>query len=343
MAPFLIFFAKIPMAKKNNKPQKQNIDPNSNSLDLSKGFGNGAFASLKSLQEVRKAEAEDKALAQKQLEQARLEAQKAAQKAAELEWQYENATGRGKYTRFTEEDLTDTSNMSDMEIFEASMKKLDQADLYTEKFNKKEAPKKVVEAEHQVTMTEEEKEFALFTQEMAITQVQRLQKPGKKAKQTPVPERLNPNINAAPSERPANTRTDFVTPVVTVTQSVKGPDALAETQDQPQDPLTENQHHYLKEIHRYQERFGGIITLKLRGYALEAAMRRLNDFIDACCCEKRQYGLVICGKGLGSQGEPVIKLETIARCKADDRIVEYVPVLNEDGDFGSLYIVFKTK
>lgn len=332
------------MAKKSRSPQ--NNSPVSNSLDLSKGFSTSAFASLKSLQDIRKAEAEDRKLADAQKERERIEAAKAAQIAAKRERDIENATGHGAYARFTEEDLGDTSNMSDQEIFLASMAAMDGADLYQEKFNKKEKPVDKKKDEPVLTMTEEEREFAIFTQEMAITQVRRLDdRPGKKKKNRvpvqPVPQTLTPTFSAAPAETDNVMKTQYVAPTVTVTQSIKGNDVLDKSPEENPNDLTPVQKKYLKDINRYQERFGSVITLKLRGLALSAATQRLDDYLDACTRDKAPYGLIICGKGLGSLFEPVIKNMTISRLKADDRIVEYIPVINEDGDFGSLYVVFK--
>ncbi len=332
------------MAKKNKNPQPAF---SSNSLDMSKGFSTGAFDSLKSLQEIRKAEAEDRKIADAAKEQARLEAERQAAKAAKRARDIENATGKGAYNRFTEEDLQSNSNLSDEEIFLASMASMDGADLYQEKFNKKEKPVvKKKDDEPVLTMTEEEREFAIFTQEMAFTQVKRLDDiPGKKKKNRitfePVPKTLTPTLSAAPSTADNAMKTQYVAPSVTVTQAIKGDDVLASAQEEKSNALTTAQQKCLKEINRYQERFGSVITLKLRGLALSAATQRLDDFLKACIRDKAQYGLIICGKGLGSQGEPVIKNTTLARLKEDDHVSEYVPVLNEDGDFGSLYVVFK--
>lgn len=337
------------MAKKNhnhNTPAQTD-----HSLDMSKGFSTNAFSSLKSLQEIRKAEAEDKKIEEAQKALERRDAQKAAQKAAKRQIELENTTGRGAYMRFTEEDLQDASNLSDEEIFAASMAAMDHADLYQEKFNKKEDPiqKRQAQEEHPLTMTEEEKEFAIFTQEMAITQVRRLDSESSKKKKKnrivfePVPKTLTPTIDASPADTQSGMKTNYITPTVTVTQSIKGEDVLHTPQpDASDDPLTPSQHKCLKEINRYQERFGAVITLKLRGLVLNAAIHRLNDFLDSCERSKTQYGLIICGKGIGSKDEPVIKNTTVETLKSDDRIAEYIPVLNEDHDFGSIYVVFKT-
>ena len=335
------------MAKKNQH-NHSNAQPD-HSLDLSKGISTNAFSSLKSLQEIRKAAAEDRKLEEAQKAAERQKAQKAAQKAAKRQIELENSTGRGAYMRFTEEDLHDTSDLSDEEIFAASMDALDQADLYQEKFNKKEAPipKNAKPVEHTLTMTEEEKEFAIFTQEMAITQVRRLDSGQSKKKNRirfePVPKTLSPTIDATPTTTSSGMKTNFITPTVSVTQSIKGDDVIAQNAPPtPEDPLTPSQRKCLKEINRFQERFGSVITLKLRGLVLNAAMHRLNDFLDSCARTKTRYGLIICGKGIGSKDEPVIKNSTLETLRSDDRIAEYIPVLNEDNDFGSLYVVFKT-
>lgn len=334
------------MAKKNHKNHFQT--QTDNSLDLSKGFSTNAFSSLKSLQEIRKAEAEDKKLEEAKKSQERLLAQKAAQKAAKRQSELENATGRGPYMRFTEEDLQDDTGLSDEAIFAASMAAMDHADLYHEKFNKKEDLSSKCQKQHEpaLTMTEEEKEFAIFTQEMAITQVRRLDSGTSKKKNRlcfkAVPKTLTPALDASRTETQSGMKTNYITPTVTVTQAIKGEDILpSHGTSTADDPLTPSQRKCLKEINRYQERFGAVITLKLRGLVLSAAVHRLNDFLDACERSQERYALIICGKGLGSRDAPVIKNTTLEMLRADDRIAEYIPVINEDQDFGSLYVVFR--
>ena len=320
------------MAKK-----KQRTSDDSVQMDMSKGFSTGAFSSLKSLQDIRKSEEDERKEAA-----ARKEAQERARREAEKV--------QMRDFRFTEEDLHDDSDMSDAEIFEASMMQMDKkVDVYQSKFNIKEAPKaqaKTEEADH-LTMSDEEREFALFTQEMAISNVQRLTAPTKpvhktrnKGKYNQKPEmleNLNPvSIDSTPSVQETGMRTDFIEPTVAVTQVEKG-DNLIERPDM-EDAMTASQKQLLHDVKRYEARYGIVITLKLRGMTLNAAMARLDEFISACVRDKKAYALIICGKGLGSAGEPVIKNNTIDRLRSDKRIVEYAPVLNSDGDFGSVYI-----
>lgn len=104
--------------------------------------------------------------------------------------------------------------------------------------------------------------------------------------------------------------------------------------------MTKNQKQLIHNVKRYEARYGMVIALRLRGLALNAALSRFDSFVDACIADKKPFALVICGKGIGSDGAPVIKEGVIARCKRDSRIVEYAPVINEDGDFGSLYVAF---
>lgn len=321
------------------KKKLQNSDP-SNSLDLSKGFSNGAFSSLKSLQDISKSKAEE----QKEI---------AAQKEAQIRARIEKQKADVRDFRFTEEDLNDHSDMSDAEIFEASMKALDKGiDVYQSKFNVKEAPKKQTksdEPEH-LTMSDEEREFALFTQEMAISNVTRMKAPpkpvhkvrnkGKYLQKAEDLENFSPvGISETPAQTDAGMRTDYVSPAVSVTQVEKGDDII-ERPDMD-DAMTAAQKQLLHDVKRYEARYGIVITLKLRGLTLNAAMARLDEFITACVRENRPYALIICGKGLGSEGEPVIKNGTIEHLRSDKRIIEYAPVLNADRDFGSLYVSFR--
>lgn len=322
------------MAKKKQKTTNDPIQ-----LDMSKGFSTGAFSSLKALQDIRKSQEEEERVATARREaetRARLEAQKA----------------QLHDFRFTEEDLNDTSNMTDAEIFEASMKDLDKGvDIYQSKFNVKEKARPRMsesQADH-LTMSDAEREFALFTQEMAISSVQRLTPPpkpkqkvrnkGKYNQPAKALETLNPvSVDPAPAQE-SGMKTDFIEPCVTVTQVEKG-DNLIERPDMD-DAMTASQKQLLRDVRRYESRYGIVITLKLRGMTLNAAMSRLDEFIASCIHEKKAYALVICGKGLGSAGEPVIKNRTIEYLRSDKRVIEYAPVLNNDGDFGSIYLSFR--
>ena len=134
-------------------------------------------------------------------------------------------------------------------------------------------------------------------------------------------------------------KSDFIEPSVTVTQVEKG-DNIIERPDMD-DAMTASQKQLLRDVRRYESRYGIVITLKLRGMTLNAAMSRLDEFITSCIHEKKAYALVVCGKGLGSAGEPVIKNRTIEFLRSDKRVVEYAPVLNTDGDFGSVYLSFR--
>lgn len=326
------------MAKKNKR-----VAETSASFGLDKKFTTDAFASLKSLQARQKAEAE---------EQREREAQRAAaEKAKEIARAREKAACEHVF-RFTEADLADTSGLSDEEIFEASMAEMKDVDIYQSKFNVKELPKQQVKSPEtpHLTMTDEEREFALFTQEMAISQVKRLSGPVKRPHKTrnkrkyaqPVEalenfSPVNVELNTVPTE--PGMKTDFVSSAVSVTQVEKGDDLLE--RPEMSDAMTQAQKQLLKDIKRYEARYGMIITLKLRGMTLHAAMSRLDDFISACIREKKSYALVICGKGIHSENIPVIKEGTLEALRSDKRIVEYAPVLNADGDFGSIYVSFK--
>ena len=197
--------------------------------------------------------------------------------------------------------------------------------------------------------TDEEKEFAIFTQEMAISNVQRLTKPTKPAHKVrnkgkyqqqaqALVEKEIITINTHPTVQESGMRTAYVAPTIAVTQIEKGADVVEEPD--VVESMTKNQKQLIHNVKRYEARYGMVIALRLRGLALNAALSRFDSFVDACIADKKPFALVICGKGIGSDGAPVIKEGVIARCKRDSRIVEYAPVINEDGDFGSLYVAF---
>lgn len=310
------------------------------SLDLSKGFSNGAFSSLKSLQENQKKEAEARSQAQ-----LKKEAEERVRKEARAR---EEAQAR-RDLRFTEEDLHDRSNLSDAEIFAASMMELEGVDIYQAKFNVKDTPKKAAPQEEKpLTLSDDEREFAIFTQEMAISNVKRMTPPPKPVHKTRNKGKYLQNAAALETLEPVNVsqdtpepgmRTDYIEPSVAVTQIEKGDD-LIERPDM-NEAMTKAQKQLLHDVKRHEARYGIVITLKLRGMTLNAAISRLDEFIGACIREKKAYALIVCGKGLGSEGDPVIKNYTLDIVRNDKRIIEYAPVLNADGDFGSLYVSFR--
>lgn len=310
------------------------------SLDLSKGFTNGAFSSLKALKDNQKIEAEQRAQAQ-----LKKEAEERAKKEAK---EREEALYR-RDLRFTDDDLNDRSNLSDAEIFAASMMELEGVDIYQAKFNVKDTPKKQAPQEDKpLVLTEDEREFAIFTQEMAISNVKRMTAPpkpvhktrnkGKYLQNAAALETLTP-VNVSPDTPEPGMRTDYVDPKVAVTQVEKGEDIL----EHPDlnEGMTKAQKQLLHDVKRHEARYGIVITLKLRGLTLNAAISRLDEFITACAREKQPYALIVCGKGLGSEGDPVIKNYTLDIVRNDNRIIEYAPVFNADGDFGSLYVSFR--
>jgi DNA-nicking Smr family endonuclease len=324
------------MAKKNKRPSET-------SFSLDQKFSTDAFASLKSLQARHKADAE---------EQREQEARKAAEAKAKEAARAREEAALARDFRFTEADLTDKSGLSDEEIFEASMAAMNDVDIYQSKFNAKDLPPKSTKEPEKapLTMTDEEREFAIFTQEMAISNVKRLSGPVKQPHKTrnkrkyaqtaEALENFSPvNVELSAAQTAPGMKTDFVAPEVSVTQIEKGDDIL-ERPDMA-DAMTTAQKQLLRDIKRYEARYGIIITLKLRGMTLNAAMSRLDDFISACIRDKKPYALIICGKGLHSENTPVIKEGTMDALRSDKRIVEYAPVLNADGDFGSIYVSFK--
>lgn len=330
------------MAKKKNHSSAP-----TNTESTGKGFATNAFSSLKTLQEIRKNDEEEKR-AQRAKEEAEAEARRKSREREEAEAK--------RSLRFTDEDLHDTSGMTDEEIFAASMSALDGAQIYDKKFNAKELPPSpkspLHDEEPHLTLSDEEKEFAIFTQEMAISNVQRLTKPSKPIHKTrnkgkylqtaqALVEKDVVTIDARPNIQESGMKTDFIAPTVAVTQIEKGTDILEEPDIE--DSITTTQKQLLRDVKRHEARYGLILSLRLRGLTLNAAMSRLETFIDACQNDRKPYALIICGKGLGSEGAPVIKEGVIDKLRHDARIVEYAPVLNDDGDFGSVVVAFKAK
>ena len=324
------------MAKKKQSSNEKST------LDMGKGFATNAFSGLKTLQDMRKSEDEEARAAR-----ARAEAEAQARRIAR---EREEAEAK-RSLRFTDEDLSDKSGLSDEEIFAACMESMNGAEIYDKKFNAKEAPKKVVKTDDEphLTLTDEEKEFAIFTQEMAISNVKRLTKPTKPAHKVrnkgkyqqqaqALVEKEIVTVDARPAVQESGMRTAYVAPTIAVTQIEKGADVVEEPD--VVESMTKNQKQLIHNVKRYEARYGMVIALRLRGLALNAALSRFDSFVDACIADKKPFALVICGKGIGSDGAPVIKEGVIARCKRDSRIVEYAPVINEDGDFGSLYVAF---
>ena len=308
----------------------------------SKNFGGGAFQTLKTLQD-RHRELDD-AKAQEQRRQDEENARKQQERLRET-----------RDLRFTEDDLFG-SDLSDEEIFAASMRAMDSQplDLYQSKFNAREhVPKPSQKPEPApLTMTDEEREFAIFTQEMALANVQRLVSPPKKSKNrtkksvaqnsdqaSEMIELSSVKIDPVPVE--PGMKTDFLAHDVAVTQVEKGGDITQNPE--PADTMTAAQKKLLKDVHHYESRYGMLMTLRLRGLTLNAAISRLDDFIAACIRERRPYAHIICGKGIHSADRPVIKEYTIDILRNDARVTEYAPILDEDGDFGALYAAFKLK
>jgi len=311
-----------------------------------KAFTTNAFAGLGALREIRKSDAQDREEAH-QARRAQLPSEKPAHKPAQ-------AVPAGRTERLTMADLLDTSNLSDAEIFAESMGALDGVDLYQEKFNKGDVAKeKMPEDGGVLTMSEEEREFALFTQEMALSKVRRIGSPQPTARRQRARhqrEGADPSsletleaaqVHAAPSVHLSHMHTQYVDEQVTVTQVSKGDDVLVGGEGGM--VLSASQSRLMRDINRYQERYGAVMTLKLRGLAHDAAMVRLDDFLTAAFHAKCAYGLIICGKGLGSPGQPVVKHGVMAQLHGDDRVLEYVPVLDDDGDFGAVYVALKKK
>ena len=120
------------MAKKKQSSNEKST------LDMGKGFATNAFSGLKTLQDMRKSEDEEARAAR-----ARAEAEAQARRIAR---EREEAEAK-RSLRFTDEDLSDKSGLSDEEIFAACMESMNGAEMYDKKCNAREAPKEVVTAD----------------------------------------------------------------------------------------------------------------------------------------------------------------------------------------------------
>ncbi len=97
-------------------------------------------------------------------------------------------------------------------------------------------------------------------------------------------------------------------------------------------------------LRRFRNHFGKIKScMDLHGYTRTAAVEALNDHIKQCRSEGIPYFLVIFGKGLSSQGGPVLKNTICSYMIASPEILAYEFAMPKDGGDGAAYVMLKKR
>lgn len=386
------------MAKKSKRhggsklPPKTSQDP--------KGLNTNAFAVLPGLfGEASQEEIEAYSL-KTVVALARVDANIKAQQAQE----------KAQSSRLHEPDVDDMSGMSDLDIFLQSVSDIDRTDVLNRKFSEKSAPIAQDKAEHQdrLSMTAEEREFALFTQEMALSNVKPIEAPTlmKGARDRKKSSRVSEQMANSPltdsnddlweqsiadeeevliqdSAKAAEQRSDANAQAPQAREAVKATpvqEPLAEPQTDVKtasaeqrvrtlpprapvygirasrqlvpdykkqdmgpkwEPLRPDQKAFILEIKAYEQRFGKLISLKLRGFVLEAGMSRFEDFIEACFENKTRYGSLFFGDALSAKGvENQLREKILMRLKSDERILKFAPAMDAENTFTTIYLAF---
>jgi DNA-nicking Smr family endonuclease len=84
-------------------------------------------------------------------------------------------------------------------------------------------------------------------------------------------------------------------------------------------------------------------TLKLRGFQQGEALRKLSEFIEAAADKDHSYARIVPGRGLRSDGEPVLKPAVLKWLESSGLayIRGYAPELLDNGDYGSIVVEFR--
>lgn len=328
---------------------------------------------------------------------ARVDANKKAQQAQE----------KAQSSRLYEPDVDDMSGMSDLDVFLQSVSDIDRTDVLNRKFSEKSGPIAQDKDEHQdrLTMTAEERELALFTQEMALSNVKRIEAPVpiKGARNRKKGSRVSEQIANSPltgsnddlweqsiadeeqvlleaSVKAAEQGSDVNAQAPQARKATPVKESLPESQTEvktvsaqqrvrtlpPRAPvqairssrqmvpdfkklditpkweaLRPDQKAFILEIKAYEQRFGRLTSLKLRGFVLEAGMSRFEDFIEACFENKTRYGSLFFGEALSAKGvENQLREKILMRLKSDERIEKFAPDLDADNTFTTIYLAF---
>ena len=97
-------------------------------------------------------------------------------------------------------------------------------------------------------------------------------------------------------------------------------------------------------LRRFRNHFGKIKScLDLHGYKKEPAVEALNEHIKQCRSDEIPYFLVIFGKGLSSQGGPVLKKTICSYMIASPEILAYEFATPKDGGDGAAYVMLKKR
>lgn len=327
-------------------------------------------------------------------------------------------------SRLSEADIDDASGMSDMEIFLQSVSNIDRTDVLNRKFSEKLVPAAQSKAESgdRLTMTPQEREFALFTQEMALSNVKRIEeakaikasstrkKNGRDSElikhesQPASIDALWEQAIAAEEEQASATkdadlakgqanamsqapvaRVEAVASAKEVSVAMPQREVKTVFPDQPVGPahqsgggelrkrlqteralgqvvgtsrqlvphfkkqelgpnwgeLRPDQVVFIEEIKTYEERFGTLSGLKLRGFALVAGLSRFEAFVAASFENKTRYGSLFFGDASsGKDVENQLREKILKRLKSDERILKFAPALDAENTFTTIYLAF---
>jgi DNA-nicking Smr family endonuclease len=84
--------------------------------------------------------------------------------------------------------------------------------------------------------------------------------------------------------------------------------------------------------------------LNVRGATVDEALDRLDAFVDRCWREGDRFARIVPGRGLRSEGSPVLKPAVLTWLEEEgNRYLEgYIPERSIEGDYGSLIVEFVT-
>jgi DNA-nicking Smr family endonuclease len=83
-------------------------------------------------------------------------------------------------------------------------------------------------------------------------------------------------------------------------------------------------------------------TLHLRRLSRASALLQLRTFVLAFRTRGHRHVRIVCGKGISSAAEPVLKPEVLRWCDTSGSVLGFAPELDPDGDFGSLILELRS-
>lgn len=104
--------------------------------------------------------------------------------------------------------------------------------------------------------------------------------------------------------------------------------------------LNSDQRKLLKAAQTYARNEGPLQEITIRGARREVALRQLELMAMQASVTGVRFVRVITGKGLGSAGEPVLKIALVEWCLGHgaDLVRGYAPEIQPDGDFGTFIL-----